>query len=383
MLLTQAHLRGRLPEHQAQVVLLDGEEQAWQQGAEHNPQSGVGPENLAYVIYTSGSTGTAQGRHSASTTAPSISSPGLAPRSRPEESATCYCGNIDLLRPVGLRVADAAVPRRSRLACARRVAPARTPANGAKGRSSIRSRRPWPNWCVRRPKGTAPPLRTVNLAGEAAVLGAGGGDLPDPAPSRSSDNLYGPTEGTTYSTYQRVRALDGDGAVPIGRTDREHAGVRAGRAAAAGAGGGGGGAVHRRGGAGAGLPEPAGADRRALRPRPVRRPARSPAVPDRRPGALAGRRQPGVPGAAGPAGEDPRLPHRAGRGRGGAAAAPGGAAGRGAAARGRPGRQAPGGLPGRPRRTRAPRRRTCVPSCRASCRSTWCPRPSWSWRRCR
>ena len=56
-----AHLRGRLPEHQAQVVLLDGEEQAWQQGAEHNPQGGVGPENLAYVIYTSGSTGNPKG----------------------------------------------------------------------------------------------------------------------------------------------------------------------------------------------------------------------------------------------------------------------------------------------------------------------------------
>ena len=41
-------------------------------------------------------------------------------------------------------------------------------------------------------------------------------------------------------------------------------------------------------------------------------------------GTVAARRQPRVPGAARPPGEDPRLPDRAGRDRGGAAAAPGG-----------------------------------------------------------
>ncbi|MCE0445809.1 AMP-binding protein [Streptomyces tricolor] len=48
-------------------------------------------------------------------------------------------------------------------------------------------------------------------------------------------------------------------------------------------------------------------------------PPRGPAVPHRGPGAPDRRRGAGVPGPAGPAGEDPRLPHRAGRDRGGAA----------------------------------------------------------------
>ena len=53
------------------------------------------------------------------------------------------------------------------------------------------------------------------------------------------------------------------------------------------------------------------------------------------------------------------------------------------AARGRPGRQAPGRLPGRPRREVRPTAAELRAFLRASCRSTWCPRPSWCWRRCR
>ena len=74
------------------------------------------------------------------------------------------------------------------------------------------------------------------------------------------------------------------------------------------------------GGAGVarGYLEPAGADRRALRARPVRPRAGRAALPHRRPGALAARRRPRVPRPHRPPGEDPRLPHRARRDRGGA-----------------------------------------------------------------
>nr|AGS49929.1 long-chain-fatty-acid--CoA ligase [uncultured bacterium esnapd22] len=61
LLLTQARLVARLPEHAAEVMLLDGADAAaggWDEG---NPRSGVRPENLAYVIYTSGSTGRPKG----------------------------------------------------------------------------------------------------------------------------------------------------------------------------------------------------------------------------------------------------------------------------------------------------------------------------------
>jgi len=47
-----------LPAGRAQVLCLDRDPLA---GAEHNPQSGVGPGDLAYVIYTSGSTGRPKG----------------------------------------------------------------------------------------------------------------------------------------------------------------------------------------------------------------------------------------------------------------------------------------------------------------------------------
>ena len=73
---------------------------------------------------------------------------------------------------------------------------------------------------------------------------------------------------------------------------------------------------------GARLPEPPGAHRRSLRGLPVRRAGCSD-VPHRGPGGLERRRCAGVPGPCRRAGQDPRLSRRAGRGRGGAARAPG------------------------------------------------------------
>ncbi len=109
--------------------------------------------------------------------------------------------------------------------------------------------------------------------------------------------------------------------------DLEHAGLRAGRRLAAGAG-----RVLRasctwRARAGAGLSRTCGADGGAVRGRSVRTGGR-PDVPHRRPGALARRRRARLPRPRRRAGEAARLPHRAGRDRGGAAAACGGGAGR-------------------------------------------------------
>ena len=87
------------------------------------------------------------------------------------------------------------------------------------------------------------------------------------------------------------------------------------------------------------------ADGGAVRGRPVR-PGGKPDVPHRRPGALAGRRRARLPGSGGRAGEDPRLPDRAGRDRGGAGAASGGGAGGGDRARGPARQQAAGRLRG-------------------------------------
>ncbi|HEX3156479.1 MAG TPA: amino acid adenylation domain-containing protein, partial [Candidatus Angelobacter sp.] len=61
VLLTQQHLRERLPHRKLRIVCLDTE---WDQIAsqqDSNPVALAGPENLAYVIYTSGSTGRPKG----------------------------------------------------------------------------------------------------------------------------------------------------------------------------------------------------------------------------------------------------------------------------------------------------------------------------------
>ena len=61
VLLTQAELIPHLPRHEAHVLCLDTDWQAFDQESRENVNSGVTADNLAYVIYTSGSTGQPKG----------------------------------------------------------------------------------------------------------------------------------------------------------------------------------------------------------------------------------------------------------------------------------------------------------------------------------
>ncbi|MEH2317912.1 amino acid adenylation domain-containing protein [Nostoc sp.] len=61
VLLTEDKFIEGLPEHQAQVVCLNQNSQAWHQERLDNPVRQVATNNLAYVIYTSGSTGKPKG----------------------------------------------------------------------------------------------------------------------------------------------------------------------------------------------------------------------------------------------------------------------------------------------------------------------------------
>jgi amino acid adenylation domain-containing protein/non-ribosomal peptide synthase protein (TIGR01720 family) len=61
ILLTQEELIPRLPEHEAQVVVIEREWSEISKQSEENPPLTVTPDNLAYVIYTSGSTGQPKG----------------------------------------------------------------------------------------------------------------------------------------------------------------------------------------------------------------------------------------------------------------------------------------------------------------------------------
>src|SRR5262249_46430183 len=61
VLVTQAHLRARLPAHGGHVVCLDADADAIARHPASPPRSGLAPQHPAYVIYTSGSTGTPKG----------------------------------------------------------------------------------------------------------------------------------------------------------------------------------------------------------------------------------------------------------------------------------------------------------------------------------
>lgn len=61
VLLTQERLISNLPDHQAQVVCLDVNDEVDNLELEQNPISKAQPDNAAYVIYTSGSTGKPKG----------------------------------------------------------------------------------------------------------------------------------------------------------------------------------------------------------------------------------------------------------------------------------------------------------------------------------
>jgi amino acid adenylation domain-containing protein len=61
ILLTQTWLKSSLPDSQAAVICLDGNEDAVAQESADNPTSPVTSANLAYVMYTSGSTGQPKG----------------------------------------------------------------------------------------------------------------------------------------------------------------------------------------------------------------------------------------------------------------------------------------------------------------------------------
>ena len=155
-------------------------------------------------------------------------------------------------------------------------------------------------------------------------------------------NMYGPTETTIWSTVARIEGRRG---THLHReTDRQYAGLypgRAGQPVPIGVPG----ELHIGGeGLARGYLNRPELTAEKFVPDPFAGRAGVADVPDGGPGAVAGGRDDRVPGTAGSAGEDPRLPDRAGGDRGRAAGAGGGEGRGGRGARGPRGGEAAGRL---------------------------------------
>ena len=195
-------------------------------------------------------------------------------------------------------------------------------------------------------------------------------------------NRYGPTEATIVGHLLALRARGRGAALACRSAGRSAKAARlpARPRAAAGAGGRAGRALHRRRrrwpAAICGRPELT-AER--FVPDPFARRARGAPLPHRRPRPLPAGRRARVPRPRRPAGQDPRLPRRAGGDRGRARRPPGGARGGGGRRARTAGDPRPRRLPGRPAGAEAA---GGAASCGAFLRGapagrTWCPRPSW------
>ena len=332
VLVTQAHLRARLPAHGGHVVCLDADADAIARHPATRPASGLDPQNPVYVIYTSGSTGPRRALWSPTTTwcgwcSVRIRRSDIRRRLSALGAAFVRCldvrdlGRIAQRSQAGRLSGRRAGPRQPeahhcRDRCERSVADScAVPSSGRRGPSgdcgvaAVGGRR-----------------RSVCVACCAKIEAQSGGRV---------INAYGPTEGTTFSVCFPVTSrTDFDDSVPIGRPisntrvyvldaglEPVAAGV-CGELYIAGA------------GLGARLSGPCGADGGAVCGGPAWW-SGEPDVPHRGPCALAFGRGAGVSGACGCAGEGARLPHRAWGDRGGAGGAWGYCAGSGDCARGR------------------------------------------------
>ncbi len=197
VVVTQAHLAGRLPGEGVRVVALDAEREAIAARPGVAPESGAGPENLSHVIYTSGSTGRPKGtmiRHSSvvvllhwlreamtdeERSAALFSTSVSFDVSVAELFGTLAWGGKLVLVENALELAGLAEPV---------VSAGMVPTAAAE---------------LLRGGGIPAGVKTLNLCGEALP--------PDLARAihalgtiETLNNLYGPTEDTTFSTHWRV-----------------------------------------------------------------------------------------------------------------------------------------------------------------------------------
>jgi amino acid adenylation domain-containing protein len=209
VLVTESHLVERLPEHGARVVRLD-DRAAFEEESRENPRGGATAANLAYVIYTSGSTGVPKGvaiqHHSAAAMLRWAHETFTRAELASVLASTSICFDLS--------VYELFAP----LTCGGRVVVAQNalqlPALAAHEVTLINTV-PSAMTELMRVGGVPDSVLTVNLAGEPLKRALVEHIYAGTKAGRVW-NLYGPSEDTTYSTFELVSR--GDASAPsIGR----------------------------------------------------------------------------------------------------------------------------------------------------------------------
>ncbi|HKR15461.1 MAG TPA: non-ribosomal peptide synthase/polyketide synthase [Pyrinomonadaceae bacterium] len=209
VLLTESHLSERLPENSAAIVVLDRE---WSTiaAADENPTATAQPDNLAYAIYTSGSTGTPKGVAIAHRNASAFLHWSNQFFTAEKLSMVLASTSINF----DLSVFELFAP----LSCGGCVVLADNALQLPSLSSGVGLINTVPSAIAELVRQRAVPqsARTINLAGEALSRKL----VQDIYALGTVDeviNLYGPSEDTTYTTYETVAGDIADAPVPIGR----------------------------------------------------------------------------------------------------------------------------------------------------------------------
>ncbi|MCP4927635.1 MAG: amino acid adenylation domain-containing protein [Gammaproteobacteria bacterium] len=196
VLLTQTGVLERLPEHSAKVICLDKFDWKTDESLDINPTSGVTDENLSYTIYTSGSTGLPKGVEIEHRNAVAmIEWAGQA--FQPEEfsgvlASTSICFDLSIFEifcPLGL--GGRIILVKDALAL---------PELPPEANISLINTVPSAMAELVRIKGVPASVKTVNLAGEPLSTALVNSIYELDGIERVND-LYGPSEDTTYSTW--------------------------------------------------------------------------------------------------------------------------------------------------------------------------------------
>ncbi|HYG08482.1 MAG TPA: amino acid adenylation domain-containing protein, partial [Pyrinomonadaceae bacterium] len=217
VLLTQESLRGRFDEHQGTVMYLDTDREAISSRSTSNPPRHATPDNLAYTIYTSGSTGRPKGvciRHRSAVTLLHWAHDTFSP-------AQLQCVLASTSVCFDLSVFELFVP----LSCGGTVLLADNalslPELAGRDRVTMINTVPSAMAELCRLRAIPDGVRVVNLAGEALKRGLVEEVYESGSGVEAVYNLYGPTEDTTYTTWELVtRGAEGEPSIgrPVANT---------------------------------------------------------------------------------------------------------------------------------------------------------------------